>query len=190
MMKAVAKAHTNTYARSNAHGLTLSQQSAVDQLAAGNNDTETAEALKLNRVTVTRWRLYSPEFRAALADQRAAIWGASADRLRALLPKALDALTEALEGADEADRVTIALAVLKLAGPLPLMPTGPTEAEEYVRQEVERERERARNTNESLDEMYDLPRTKDHEKAVWKRLGRLAGPANDESTFHSTEEPR
>jgi hypothetical protein len=31
---------------------------------------------------VTRWRLYSPEFRAALANQRAVIWGAAADRLR------------------------------------------------------------------------------------------------------------
>ncbi len=58
----------NTYAKSNAHGLTLAQQNAVDLLAAGNNDTATADALKLNRVTVTRWRLYSPQFRAALAS--------------------------------------------------------------------------------------------------------------------------
>ena len=62
-------AKQSTCARSNAHGLTLAQQNAVDLLAAGKNDTETADALKLNRVTVTRWRLYSPEFRAALADQ-------------------------------------------------------------------------------------------------------------------------
>lgn len=89
--------------------LTLTQQSAIDLLAAGKNDTETAEALGLNRVTVTRWRLYSPEFRAALAAQRAAIWGASADRLRALIPKALDALADALEEADEGDRVAVAL---------------------------------------------------------------------------------
>ena len=61
------------------------------------------------------WRLYSPEFRAALADRRAAIWGTSADRLRSLLPKALDTLAEALETGD--DKVTVALAVLKLAGP-------------------------------------------------------------------------
>ena len=113
-MKA-AEQPASTYARSNAHGLTLAQQNAVDLLAAGKNDTETADALSLNRVTVTRWRLYSPEFRAALADQRAAVWGASADRLRALLPKALDALADALERAD--DKVTVALAVLKLAGP-------------------------------------------------------------------------
>ena len=58
-------------ARSHAEGLTLAQQNAVDLLAAGKNDTETAELLKLTRVAVTRWRLYSPEFRAALAVRRA-----------------------------------------------------------------------------------------------------------------------
>src|SRR5262245_24762908 len=171
----------STYAKSNAHGLTLTQQNAVDLLASGKNDTETADALKLNRVTVTRWRLYSPEFRAALADRRAAVWGASADRLRALLPKALDALADALEHAD--DKVSVALAVLKLAGPLPLSPTDPTEADEYVRQQVDGERERARKKNESLDTMFGLPRAEDHENAVRKRLARLAGPPQGEPAY-------
>src|SRR5262249_2600424 len=180
MMKTSAKRTASTYARSNAHGLTLTQQNAVDLLAAGKNDTETAEALKLNRVTVTRWRLYSPEFRAALADQRAAIWGASADRLRALLPKALDTLAEALERAE--DKVTVALAVLKLAGPLPLLPTGPTEAEEYVRQQVSGEGERVRGTDDPLDAMGGLPRIEDHENTVRARLARLAGDAEPDGT--------
>ena len=170
-----------TYAHLNAHGLTLAQQNAVDLLAAGKNDTETAEVLGLNRVTVTRWRLYSPEFRAALADQRAAIWGASADRLRALLPKALDALADALEQGD--DKATVALAVLKLAGPLPLVPSGATEAEEYVRQQVERERERVRHHSDVLDAMHGLPKLETHENTVRTRLARLAGPADDEPTF-------
>jgi len=136
MMKAT-KPPASTYARSNAHGLTLTQQNAIDLLAAGKNDTDTAAVLELNRVTVTRWRLYSPGFRAALADQRAAIWGASADRLRALLPKALDALTEALEEADQSDRVAVALGVLKLAGPLPLVPNEPPDAEEILRRGID-----------------------------------------------------
>ena len=186
-MKAAAKSSTSTYSRSNAHGLTLTQQNAVDLLAAGKNDTDTAAALSLNRVTVTRWRLYSPEFRAALADQRAAIWGASADRLRSLLPKALDLLSEAIEDADASDRVAVALAVLKLAGPLPVIPTDPTDAEEYVRQQVDRERERARNTNEDLDEMYDLRPTADHQKTVRKQLARLAGPVEGEPTVRALE---
>src|SRR3954471_10045894 len=94
-------AKTPACALTHAHGLTLPQQSAVDLLAGGKNDTETADALQLNRVTVTRWRLYSPEFRAALADRRAAVWGASADRLRALLLKALGVLADALESGDD-----------------------------------------------------------------------------------------
>jgi hypothetical protein len=111
----ITKGKTGTLARSHADGLTLNQQSAVDLLAGGKNDTEAAELLKLNRVTVTRWRLYSPEFRAALAMCRAEDWGAAADRLRSLVPKALGILADALDDTT-ADRVSVALAVLKLAG--------------------------------------------------------------------------
>jgi len=179
-MNATAEPPAPAYARSNAHGLTLAQQNAVDLLAAGKNDTETAEALNLNRVTVTRWRLYSPAFRAALADQRAAVWGASADRLRALLPRALDALAEALDQADDADRVTVAIAVLKLAGPLPLVPTDPTDPEDVLRRDLERERQRMRTRrDETHDQLNGLPDYADHLKTVRKRLARLAGPAED-----------
>src|SRR5262249_17512794 len=171
MMKASAKRTATTYARSNAHGLTLAQQSAVDLLAAGKNDTETAAALNLNRVTVTRWRLYSSEFRAALADQRAAVWGASADRLRALLPKALDALAEALANGDE--RVTVALAILKLAGPLPLVADDPPDPEDVLRRIVEEEREQFLKHEDALDVEGGLPPYEDHKKAVRKRLARM-----------------
>lgn len=179
MKKASAKPPASSYARSNAHGLTLAQQNAVDLLAAGKNDTETAEALKVNRVTVTRWRLYSPEFRAALADRRAAIWGTSADRLRSLLPKALDTLAEALENAD--DKVTVALAVLKLAGPLPLVPLESTDPEDILRRIVEAEREQFLKHEDALDIEGGLPYYDDHLKTVRKRLARMA-PAVDEST--------
>src|SRR5262249_25750987 len=186
MMKTSAKRTASTYARSNAHGLTLTQQNAVDLLAAGKNDTETAEALNVNRVTVTRWRLYSPQFRAALADQRAAIWGASADRLRALLPKALDLLGAAIEEAEPSDRVTIALAVLKLAGPLPLMPTAPTDPEAYVREAVEQERKQMRSDNDDmLDAMFGRPVYSRHMDTVRKRLAVLA-PAEPESPVAPT----
>jgi hypothetical protein len=119
---------------------------------------------------VTRWRLYSPEFRAALTDRRAAVWGAAADRLRALLPKALDALADAMERGD--DKVNVALAVLKLAGPLPLVPTGPTDPEDVVRDTVQQERERIRtNRDNAVDRLNGLPDYDTHAKAVRKRLG-------------------
>lgn len=165
------------------HGLSLSQQSAVDLLAAGKNDTETAEALGLNRVTVTRWRLYSPEFRAALADRRAAVWGAAADRLRMLLPQALDTLADALINPETPDRVSVALAVVKLAGPLPLVPPEPIDADEIVRRVVETERQRLRDSDDEIDALDGLPEYDDHVAAVRKRLARLAG--SDDMPAHA-----
>jgi hypothetical protein len=163
---------------SHAYGLTLAQQSAVDLLVAGKNDTETAAALNLHRVTVTRWRLYSPEFRAALADRRAAVWGAAADRLRSLLPRALDALAKALD----AGELEVAIAVLKLAGPLPLVPTDPTDPDEYVRRQVEQERERVRDRDDLMDGIRGLPETERHERTVRERLARLAGESETEGS--------
>ena len=160
------------------HGLTLAQLNAADLLAAGKNDTETADAAGLNRVTVTRWRLYSPEFRAALADRRAAVWGAAADRLRALLPQAIDALADALQESDTPDRVNVALAVLKLAGPIPLVPVGPTDPDEIVRGVVEEERQRLRDSDEDIDALDGLPDYDSHAAAVRNRLVVLAGPAD------------
>lgn len=180
-MTTSAKTPATTYARSNAHGLTLMQQNAVDLLAAGQNDTETAEELNLNRVTVTRWRLYSPEFRAALADRRAAIWGAAADRLRALLPKAIDELAEALDEADMPDRINVALALLKLAGPLPPVPAEPPDPEDIVRQIVELERDRIRTScDDALDAMNGLPAYIEHMETVRKRLVRMSALADKE----------
>lgn len=158
--------------------LTVAQLSAVDLLAGGNNDAETAAALSLHRVTVTRWRNYSPEFRAALAERRKAVWGSAADKLRALLPKALDALAAELESGD--DKATVALAVLKLAGSLPLVPIEPTDPDEVVREVVDAERNAHRRREDAEDfssGLPDLPDLDDHTKAVRGRLAALAEAA-------------
>src|SRR5262245_30154666 len=83
---------TAVYQRQHKRGLTLPQLNALDLLAGGKTDKETAELLKLSRTCVTKWRLYDPLFQAALNRLRAAL-----DRLRALIPRALDALAQALE---------------------------------------------------------------------------------------------
>jgi hypothetical protein len=57
---------TPVYARQRSRTPTLPQLNAVDLLAAGKTDTETAELLSLDRTTVTKWRLYDPVFQAAL----------------------------------------------------------------------------------------------------------------------------
>jgi hypothetical protein len=94
--------------------LTVKQQNAIDMLVTGGTDAETADAVGVNRVTVTRWRLYDPEFEAELNRRRAAVSGTAVDRLRALLPRALDALEAELDGGRY--RVRAAVSVLLLAG--------------------------------------------------------------------------
>ena len=101
-----------------AQGLTVQQRNAIDLLIAGKTDLEVAQALGLNRVTVTRWRLYDVLFQAELGRQRHALWSAGADRLRALVPKAIDTVERALERAQEQDQMDVRLAmqILKMAG--------------------------------------------------------------------------
>ena len=67
----------------------------------------------VSRQAVTVCRLYDPVFRAELNRGRREVWGASVDRLRALLPKALDCLEEALVGPDG---WKAAVTLLNLAG--------------------------------------------------------------------------
>lgn len=154
--------------------LTVAQLSAVDLLAGGKNDAETADALHLHRVTVTRWRNYSPAFRAALAERRRAVWGSAADKLRALLPKALDTLAAELENGD--DKATVALALLKLAGPLPLTADEPTDPDEVVRGIVaaERDAHRQREHDEGFGTLDELPALDAHTSAVRRRLAAQA----------------
>jgi len=155
--------------------LTVMQHSAVDLLAGGKNDVETADALSLHRVTVTRWRNYSPEFQAALTERRKAVWGAAADKLRALIPKALDTLAAEIESG--VDRVQVALAVLKLAGPLPLTTDEPTDPEAVVMRIVTAEREalRKQEDDEEYSSILDgLPDLEDHIERVRTRLSELA----------------
>ena len=168
------KKPTGTMARSHAQGLTLAQQNAVDLLATGHNDTETAALLSLNRVTVTRWRLYSPEFQAALAVRRADLWCAAGSRFRLLLAKSLGILADALDDATNTDRVTVALAVLKLAGPPPNPPAGSLNPDDYVRDLVEQERQRVRLADVSSDYLFNLPDIEEHENTVRKRLAALS----------------
>lgn len=93
-------------------GLTIEQLNAIDVLVTGKSDQAVADAVGVSRPTVTKWRLYDEYFQAELNRRRKEVWGASADRIRALLPKALDTLEKAIdEGSYQA-----ALALIKIAG--------------------------------------------------------------------------
>ena len=83
------------------HDLTVEQLNAIDCLVVGKTDQEAAELVGVGRQTVNAWRNHHPAFQAALNARRHEVWGAACDRLRALLPRALDALEHAVvEGKD------------------------------------------------------------------------------------------
>ena len=128
--------------------LTPVQQSAIELLLAGRNDRQTSETVDVHRTTITRWRLHHPAFRAELNRQRIELFGAATDRLRSLVPAAVDAIErELIEGANP---YAAAVQVLKVAGIDKLdAPTGPIEADVLLDSEVRFARQR--DSDESLD---------------------------------------
>lgn len=148
-------AATNGYIRQ--HGLTVEQQNAIDLLVTGKTDLETADAVGVNRVTVSKWRLYDPTFQAALNARRQEVWGSAADKLRSLVPKALDALATAMESGNVLAAVTIikAAALDKLPPP-----SGLTDPEQMIAALVEAranqkraKHDRTRSTEDMFKEM-------------------------------------
>jgi hypothetical protein len=173
---------TNGHQRQPKRELTGPQLEAVDLLAGGKTDKEAAEALNLPRASVARWRLYDPVFQAALNRRRAEVWAAGIDRLRSLVPKALDALAEELGGKDSANRVKAAGAVLRLVQ-LPALSQGigPTDPGVIVRQVVEARRRPARGLlDDVLDGDKGLPPFERHLEQTWAELEGQAGVAEGE----------
>ncbi len=174
---------TVVYQRQHKRGLTMPQLNAIDLLASGKTDKETADLLKLSRTCVTKWRLYDPVFQAALNQLRAAVWGTGLDRLRSLIPKALDVLGEELEKPESPNRVKAAAEILRLAQ-LPadaLKTAGPTDPEEIVRGVVEQRRRGGRGELDDLVESgKDLPPFEQHMADTWRELETLASEPDKE----------
>jgi hypothetical protein len=150
---------TAVYQRQHKRGLTMPQLNAIDLLACGKTDKETAELLNLSRTCVTKWRLYDPVFQAALNRLRAEVWGVGLDRLRSLIPTAIDVLADEMENLESPNRVKAACEILRLARfPVDPLTTGPTDPHEVVRQGVERRRRQACSMLDSvMDQGKDLP---------------------------------
>jgi transposase-like protein len=107
--------------------LTAQQELAVDLLATGKTITEAANALGVTRQTVSEWRNQNPVFEAALNERREELWSGMSDRLRALLPKVIGVLEQAVERGD----LRVAVAVLRAAGLHGLSaPDGPVTVED------------------------------------------------------------
>src|SRR5215210_2459469 len=78
--------------------LTVEQQNAVDLLITGQADSGVAAAVGVTRQTVCTWRNHHPAFQAALNARRREVWSATVDRLRELLPRAVERLEADLDG--------------------------------------------------------------------------------------------
>jgi len=129
----------NATERNEVQPLDSRQLRAVDLLAAGRTNTEVAAEIGVDRTTVWRWGT-DPFFRAELARRRHELWNASADRMRALLPRAFDAFEKALDDGDW----RAALAILKLAGisDLSLDAIGSTDPDAIARADARNEEDR------------------------------------------------
>ena len=120
--------------------LTAEQSAAVDLLASGKTLSETAVALDVSRQTVHEWCRSHPGVQAELNTRRQELWTGTTDRLRALLPKALEVLAEELKGENRLHAAVHVLKACRLYGAE--LPIGSTDAEEIAVAEKARVKER------------------------------------------------
>jgi hypothetical protein len=80
--------------------LSPQQEAAADLLAIGKPVTQVAADVGVTRQTVSEWFNQNLAFRVVFNCRRAELWARASDRLRALFPKALDALEKAVDDGD------------------------------------------------------------------------------------------
>lgn len=122
------------------------QELALAAILAGATDGEAASRAGVARETLNRWKHADANFVAELNRRRAEAWEASCDALRALAPKAVRALSDALDAPSPTTRLRAASLVLKTLGVAaePLRPaSGPSDPDG-----VERRWEAARRVEE------------------------------------------
>ncbi|MCM3670278.1 hypothetical protein M3181_14945 [Mesobacillus maritimus] len=119
------------------HGLTVEQYNAIDLLITGENDQETADIIGVNRVTVTKWRNYDLHFKAELNKRRKEVWGSSIDRMRSLIPKAIERLEKEI---DMENGWKVALEIIKISGieNQHIQGIGHDEVEKIIEEEAEK----------------------------------------------------
>jgi hypothetical protein len=120
--------------------LTEEQATAVDLLASGKTISETAKVLEVPVQTVSEWYRSHPGVQAELNARRQELWTDTTDRLRALLPKALEVLAEELKGENRLHAAVHVLKACRLYGAE--LPIGSTDAEEIAVAEKARVKER------------------------------------------------
>jgi len=108
---------------------TLSQQqlTAIDLLVTGHTLQAVADAIGVQRPTVSQWVNHHPSFQAALNQRRQELWQDLTDGLRALAPKALAVLARELEGEAPLQAAVHVLRCLGIYGGMHCVPRGATD---------------------------------------------------------------
>src|SRR5699024_9163706 len=127
-------------------GLTVEQLNAIDLLVTGKSDQETADIVGVNRVTITKWRNYDFHFQAELNKRRKEIFGSSIDKMRSLIPRAMERLEQEI---NEENGWKVALEIIKIVGigDREFQRIGHDDAEKIIREEAEKK---------SQDELFSL----------------------------------
>jgi translation initiation factor RLI1 len=94
--------------------LTPQQETAADLLAFGATVTDAAATIKVSRQTVSEWLNHHAGFQAVLNARRRELFAENQERLRSLIPKALETLEGSL--GDERQAMAAAVHILKAAG--------------------------------------------------------------------------
>src|SRR5262245_14138909 len=111
------------------HELTETQLAVIELLIKGKSDQEAADTVQVTKVTVAKWRRYDVWFVAELNRRRQADWSVCGERLRAMLPRALDVLEAELSGKNA---LAASAQLFRLAGFQSGAPRGQTDADAEI----------------------------------------------------------
>ena len=121
------------------HTLTPQQATVCDLLAGGSTITDSAGAVKVSRQTVSEWLHHHAAFQATLNARRRELFDEGTQRLRSLVPRALEVIAAALDGSSPKAALASAFHVLKAAGVYGRpAPSGSVDAEEIEADEKQR----------------------------------------------------
>jgi hypothetical protein len=118
------------------------QKTAITLLISGRNLQEVADMIGVQRPTISLWLHHVAPFQAELNARRQEAFDSMIERLRALLPKALDVIEAQLQGDNP---LPAAIQILRSCGLAQGLgrPSGPATVEEAERAQRQREIEQA-----------------------------------------------
>lgn len=143
------------------------QFQAIELLIAGHSDARVAQAVGVNRVTVSRWRLYNHIFQAEFNRRRDQVYANAADRARRALLKAVKILSRQLASEDQ--HLAFRAAALFLRNAHRFAPPPPHLAPLTPSQALDIEARKVRIENASCDPRTD-PLDEPHRALALRKL--------------------